>query len=159
MNLSEKMTAEKFDDPKVRELLAEMSSDAISGRYGEPTVHTVYSRSLPPEKPSLASDDPAVVQAMGRCAVSRTRSDALPRLGSLHGDECAWCAYPVAELVAACEWGEWASRYIVAEVLTWRGDRSSYEREGQPARYGNPAWRDFWALPISDRERRIEEAT
>ena len=101
---------------------------------------------------------PAVVQAMGRCAFARTRGNHLPSLGRLHGDECAWCAYPVRELVAACEWAEWQQQLVVADLIVWRGAHgSSYVRSAKPAgdHYANPRWRDFWALPLKGRERRI----
>ena len=160
MNLFEKMDAKLFNDAKVREALHEMTVEAITIRYGEPRVHIVHSRPLPSGKPALASDDPAVVQAMGRCAVARTRLDGAPRLGKLHGAECAWCAYPVGELVAACEWGDWSSRFVLVEALIWRGDDgSTYVREGRSPHYGNPAWRDYWALPLKERERRIAAAS
>lgn len=155
MNLTEKLDAQMFHDPKVRDLLNEMSVDQISARYGEPRARDVYSCKLPESKPALASDDPAVVQAMGRCVVARTR-DSIVSLGKLHGDTCAWCEYPIEQLVAACRWGEWESRYIVASVLVWHGaDHSTYERAGDGPRYSNPDWRRYWDLPVQERERRI----
>lgn len=143
-------------DKATRDVLAEMSTDEVAGWLGRPRVATIMARPQPPRpKPALATDDPATAQAMGRCAVSRTRGFPAS-LGKLHGDRCAWCEFPVAELAAGCAYAEWASGYVIAELFVWVGtERSSYERSGQSGRYTNPTWREFWALPVAEREQRI----
>lgn len=158
MTLVSKMDAAAFDDPKVRELLSEMSTAAITARYGEPHRVVLYSRPLPSKKPSLATDDPAVAQAMGRCAVSRM-PDQWKLLRFRH-ETCSWCAYPVDELVKGCEWAEYISRYVTAEILVWRNeDGETYERGGASPHYENPAWAAFWGLDVYERERRIGAAS
>lgn len=121
--------------------------------------------------PALASDDPAVMQAVGRCAAYQARlkfGTSVPILLKAHPRECAWCDYPLAELLKACDWATVASRYVLAERLVWRQypDAESphergafYERSGDTAgTYLNEAWAAFWAMDPVDREARIAAA-
>lgn len=109
-------------------------------------------------RPALADDDPAVMQAMGRCSASRIRS-AFPIPSSIHPEACAWCDYPVAELLRACDWATWQSRYLTSESLTWSNDMGqTYVRAGRSAVYCNPTWARFWTMPDHDRQRAIAAA-
>jgi hypothetical protein len=154
----DRVQARAFHDPKVRAFLDERNVAEIISEYGQPERVVLYSRPLPSRKPSLATDDPAVAQAMGRCAVARLPEDW--RLVPFRHESCAWCEYPVAELVKACEWAEYMSRYVTAQILVWRNaDGDTYERDGGAAHYENPAWAAFWALSVHDREQRIGAAS
>lgn len=122
-------------------------------------------------RPALASDDPAVMQAVGRCAAYQARlkfGTHVPMVLKAHPRTCAWCDYPLAELLKACDWATVSSRYVLAERLVWRQypeaaeprDRGLfYERPGKHAgTYLNEAWSAFWAMEPADRETRIAAA-
>ena len=117
-------------------------------------------------RPSLADDDPAVMQAIGRCAAYQVRlklPGLKPMLDVAHPGECAWCGYPVAEMMRACDWATVISRYVVTERLTWHqwpsqpvGQRGlSYSRGGLDDRYLNDAWAEFSALEPDQRMARV----
>ena len=67
--------------------------------------------------------------------------------------------YPLSELLTACDWATYVSRYLLTERWTWRNDaEQQYVRAGRSDLYTNTRWADFWALPTFDRERRIRAA-
>jgi hypothetical protein len=158
----EKLAERKLDDREVRAMLDEMDVDEVIATLGDPYVDTHYASApgwLPGSpRPALADEDPAVMQAIGRCAASRIRND-LPRsvLGGVHPKPCGWCSYPVPELLAACSWSVWWSRTIVSETLTWTGD-GHYTRSGRHDVATNPAVARFWNLLPRDRGALVADA-
>lgn len=164
-----------FENPDVRALLDEMSVAELTYQYGEPERRTYYAtpqryayrRDAEPrakwdvgdERPIMANDDPAVIQALGRCAASRIRWEGKPPSLTSH-KTCTWCDVPLDELLKACDWATHESRYVTSDIVFWRNhDRTNtYVRELRSSVYENPVWRDFWALPREERERRITEA-
>lgn len=169
--VAERVEAREFDDPKVRAYLDALDDAAVRWRLGEPRVVTIYAQGKgywePGDgRPMLADEDPATMQAIGRCALSRVRS-ILPGPASLahdavHPARCGWCDYPQELLLGALDWAAWRSRYIVTELLVWpRSDDErwvTYERAGRSSEYENPTWRDFFDLPRQERIRRVEQA-
>jgi hypothetical protein len=126
-------------------------------RYAEPLGHW----RLGQPRPALADNDPAVMQAIGRCAAARIRDPRLVRVaGSIHREPCGWCGFPLRELLAACDWATTRSRYVVVDLLVWRGeDGSIYLRDTHRSGiYEGPAWSAFWVLPTSERSRRVQGA-
>lgn len=173
--LMDRVDARMFRDPEVRNVLDEMETDQVISTLGRPQVHTQYAepfgywRQGDPH-PILADDDPAVLQAIGRCATGRSMQDGrLYDLGgtrgvSIHNAPCPWCDYPIEELLKACDWAIWSSRYVIAEVLVWRRDDdefrdTTYEREGRSGSYENPRFAAFWAQSRAGRAEDIYRAT
>lgn len=119
-------------------------------------------------RPALASDDPAVVQAMGRCATHRVTA-TLPggmsfrgRERSIHPAECAWCDFPLAELLVACDYAVHTSGFVTDEIATWvsrKDGREEVRSTGRGGTYANPAWAAFFSAPVAERRRRIAEAS
>lgn len=169
--VGERVEAREFDDPKVRAYLDTLDLDALRWKLGEPRVVTIHAEGqgywhVGDGRPMLADEDPAVMQAIGRCALSRVRS-TLPGPESLahdavHPARCGWCEYPPELLLGALDWAVWHSRYIVTELLVWSHSSDerwvTYERGARSGEYENPAWRDFWSLPSQERIRRVEQA-
>lgn len=106
-------------------------------------------------RPALATDEPAVAQAMARCLVARTRSTGDPvslvilekAAGGRQGHveppaQCGWCDYPAAELQAAVGHASYMSRLIVSDIATWDGQFGSRYDRGTPRQdtYANPTW-------------------
>ena len=147
-----------------RELWAMLGQpDRVVASYAEP----MHWRQGDP-RPALADIDPAVCQAMGRCALDRqVRGDgasfasAIGRLRFVHPVRCAWCEYPLGELLAACDWATWASRYVASEFAVWVGADGSTEARstGRTGIYEQPEWAAFFALPAGDRRERVRLAT
>jgi hypothetical protein len=153
-----------FSD-KSRDTLNAMSIAQVVASIGAPDEHVQYA-SVPGWKvgdgrPDLASDDPAVMQAMGRCAASRVRHK-LPAMAleRVHLSACGWCEYPLEEVLKACAWATMASRFVTADVLEWTNTEGrKYARPGTLTGYQNNRWATFWALPIEERERQIKAAS
>lgn len=171
-----------FDDREVRAALDTLTVDQVchllAGNdfdHGQPNRYRTFSEGQgywrPGQgRPALASDDPAVMQAVGRCAAYQARlkfGTHVPLVLKAHPRECAWCDYPLAELLKACDWATVTSRFLITEELVWfqrpgadkpseRG--SSYHRSGLGAVYLNDAWATFWALDPTGREARITAA-
>ena len=166
--IDSKMDARRFDDPDVKTALDEMSERQLVAMFGalERVVHYAQpfgNWKVGDGRPALADDDPAVIQAIGRCAAHRVQGGyTLP--DGTHPKACAWCPYPKAQLLAACDWATYMSRYVVAEVLVWRkGAEGSerhitYERGGRSGVYESPRWADLWGLPPEQRATRIHAA-
>lgn len=162
----EKLRAREFDDPDVRKMTAAMTIPALIVELGQPEIVTRYAEPRGnwrqgDDRPALADDDPAVMQAIGRCAFAELqRMGGFPKtLSSTHDTTaCAWCDYPIAERLAACDWAVFRSRYVEAEFAVWRGKGSDHLRTLRQDVYENPAWRDFWALPTDERQARIRAA-
>lgn len=171
-----------FDDREVRAALdvltVEQVCHLLSGNdhdHGQPNRYRTFAEGQGywqrgQGRPALASDDPAVMQAVGRCAAYQARlkfGTHVPLVLKAHPRECAWCDYPLAELLKACDWATVTSRFLVTEELVWfqrpaadkpteRG--ASYHRAGLGGEYLNDAWAVFWALEPADREERIAAA-
>ena len=152
-----------LDELSLQEVIVNLGSPHYVRRYRKPSiVHDI--------KPVLASDDPAVLEAMGRCSLAR--SDvfrvASPRLyanaSRIHRpDECQWCEWPAALLVEACDYAVGTMKFLEDEMLVWyqHQDRSAgakYIRVTRGQVYEHPAWASFWSMPTHERERRIASA-
>lgn len=163
----DKLRRRQFDDPDVAKVVSGMSVSALTEELGEPFYlrhHTPPRGSWLPgmERPGLASDDPAVTDAMGRCVVYRMQAKVGLSFGSDMHDErrCAWCDYPLDALLAACDHATWLAQYVESELLIWFQDQEKRKgqklvRPGTASGYQHPAWRDFWNLSAHDRQRRI----
>lgn len=171
-----------FDDREVRAALdgltVEQVTHLLSGNdhdHGQPFRYRTFAEGQgywkPGQgRPALASDDPAVMQAVGRCAAYQARlkfGTHVPLVLKAHPRECAWCDYPLAELLKACDWATVASRFLITERLTWFQRPSAekpaergpaYHRPGKGAEYLNDTWAAFWAMEPADREARIAAA-
>lgn len=172
----EKMRAREFDDPDVVKVMAAMSTAAVIEELGPPFVlrqHTPTRGHWTPgqPRPALATDDPAVGEAMGRCAASRSdlwgtgEAGRLlrPIMGAGHPRPCGWCEYPTAQLLAACDHAVWRMQFVESELFVWWSDQekrrgAKFVRPGTTSGYQHPAWRDFWTLPTDERVRRIAAA-
>jgi hypothetical protein len=160
--LQQRLADKEFDDGDVIALLAEMDIDTLIGTLGEPERMTQHATApgwkVGEGRPELANEDPAVMQAIGRCAWSRI--EGRPKVLNAHPSECGWCQYPVEELLRACSWAVAMSGYVVVDVLVWRGKGGSvYARSGGEHGYQRAADREFWELPVKERERRVQEAS
>jgi hypothetical protein len=177
--LEQRIAERHFDDPEVVEALDGMTIEAVcrtlAGPYddGQPSSYRHFAEGsggwlAGDPRPGLADDDPAVMQAIGRCAAYRIRLKLPPMVfvAASHPRDCAWCSYPVAELLRVCDWATITARLLVTEDLTWWrwpledvGRRDlSYHRAGLGDVYLEPAHAAFWALPRADREARTVAA-
>lgn len=166
----QKLARREFDDPDVRKMLVGLDLSSLIARIGQPHTITRYAPtrghwSQGQALPAIRDEDPAVMQAIGRCAVYRQQHRVGLSFGSaLHDrDRCAWCAYPLDELLRACDWGVFRSRYIEQEFAVWftRQDERKGARYALPTRsdvYENPEWAAFFALPLEVRRARIVAA-
>lgn len=168
------LAAREFDKIEVRELLDGMDEYALRGMLGDPEIRVAYADGIGywrqgDSRPVLAEDDPAVMQAIGRCAVARTMSPLPGKLvigeaDKVHPVRCGWCDYPLQDLLAACDWSTWFARYRVAELLTWRkGEEGrdhwiTYSRGGGAPVYENPLYAAFWAQANDERELLVQDA-
>lgn len=178
--IEERILRRDFGDREVIEALDSMNLDAVCRALsspsddGWPVVRRTFARGQGgwvegDGRPALADDDPAVMQAIGRCAAWRLRAKLPGPLlldSAAHPRPCGWCEYPVAELLRACDWATITSRYVVAEFLQWWqyphadiGKKGlAYHRQGTDGVYLNERWAAFWALPTDERTRRIAAA-
>lgn len=158
--VDERIAARMFRDPDVLAVLDGMDEDSLRYRLGQPYVRTTWERSDWDDhdpRPALASDDPAVMCAIGRCASWRAAERLGPILpGHVHPKPCGWCEYPLDELLRALSWSTWASGHMQSEALIWEGpDGSTYTRPGRPETWTNPAWAAFAALAPWERTTRV----
>lgn len=158
----ERIGARMFRDPDVLAVLDTLDEGSLRYRLGSPRVRQSWERSGWDDRqprPALASDDPAVVCAIARCATFRAAQalDVAPLLpGRVHPSECGWCSYPLPELLRALSWATWASGHMESEALVWEGaDGSTYLRQGGPERWEHPAWAAFAALTPQQRTERV----
>lgn len=153
-----------YAHPEVQAALDNMSFGMLNLRLGTPYSHTSYA--LPQgywrqgdPRPALADEDPAVMQIIGRCLAwriaGRGKFPVLPIIGGVHPAPCPWCDYPKEELLKACDWATWWSRYLIEEVLLWKGKRGSYSRTTSTPGYQQPRWMEWWAMPREEREAEI----
>lgn len=182
VSLDTRIVQRWFDDREVRTALDNLSVEQVchllAGNdhdHGQPNRYRTFAEGQgywrPGDgRPPLADPDPAVMQAIGRCAAYQARlkfGTHVPLVLKAHPRECAWCDYPLAELLKACDWATVTSRFLITEELVWfqqpaaetplkRGP--SYHRSGLGAVYLNEAWAAFWALGPADREARIAAA-
>lgn len=162
-SVDDKIALRQFRDADVLLALDDMDEEMLRFRLGAPYERTTWERSDWDDhdpRPALASDDPAVMCAIGRCATWRAGQRLGPVLpGRVHPSECGWCGYPVPELLRALSWSTWASGHMVSEHLVWEGaGGSSYTRPGHPERWEHPAWAAFAALSPDERAARVEAA-
>lgn len=179
-SIEDRIMARDFGDREVVEALDAMSIEAVCRALyspaddGQPFTERTFAEGqgswhVGDGRPGLADDDPAVMQALGRCAayqVRRKLPGLMPLVAKAHPGECAWCGYPVAEMIRACDWAVVTSRYLATERLSWLqwplakpGDRGvSYSRSGQSGVYVNGAHAAFWELCPDVREARIQAA-
>lgn len=163
--VNERIEDHGFDDPKVRAYLDTLDLEQLRWKLGEPRIVKVYAEPLGwwhvgDGRPSLADDYPAVMQAIGRCAASRREYG--PVTGAIHPVACGWCDYPAEQLLAACDWATWHSRFLITELWVWSDPEASwvsYEREARSNEYEQPRWREFFAIQPRERRQRIEAAT
>lgn len=171
--IEERIASRWFGDREVIEALDAMTTEGVMN-----ALRTVYDDALPSRettysagsglwswddpRPALASDDPAVMQAIGRCAawqVRRRMPALIPSLVKAHPTPCAWCEYPAAELLLACDWSVLQSRHVASEVLTWKGTNETiYRRSGRDDVHLALGYADFWAMPPAAREVRVHRA-
>lgn len=159
----DRIAARMFRDPDVLAVLDSLDEGSLRYRLGDPWVRQAWERSgwddrLP--RPALASDDPAVMAAVGRCASWRSAGELGPLLpGWVHPAPCGWCDMPLPEMLAACRWAVWASGHLESEHLVWSGpDGSAYVRPGRPEAWEHPAWAAFAALSRDDRTAAVTAA-
>lgn len=163
--LDARMAARLFDDPDVRAALDELDITTLVDTLGAPEQTTTYARqpgwTEGMGRPALADDDPAVMQAIGRCASNRLVGRLPVSLaGSIHSGECGFCEYPLPMLLEACSWAVWQSGYIVSDLLVWTNDsHQTYVRSAGRTGYQNPRWSSFYALPLAERAALIQAAT
>lgn len=160
-----KLDARQFDDTDVRKVLDEVSYTGMVAKYGLPVVSTHMTSadgwSNGDGRPALADDDPAIMQAIGRCAAARVRWDDAPPLMTkgVHPAPCGWCEWPIEELLVACSWDVWKSGHIGSETMTWEGANGShYTRGGRHDVFTSPTHAEFWATPRDAREARVQAA-
>lgn len=159
-----KVAARMFRDPDVLAVLDAIEEVGMLVQLiGQPHVRQSWERSGWDDhdpRPALASDDPAVMCAIGRCASWRAAQAIGPVLpGWVHPTPCGWCGYPLPELLRALSWATWASGHVESEHLVWEGaGGSTYVRPGGPERWEHPAWAEFAALPASERAERVRAA-
>jgi hypothetical protein len=161
------VTATQFDlrDKDLLRTLDAMSTEGLEDFLGPGSTVKVFAEGqgywhVGDGHPALADDDPAVMQAIGRCAAARIRwGQGVIRLGSVHPGPCGWCGYPLVELLRALDWALYMGRLVTSERLAWRGrDRTEYVRVIRSEEWDNPAHAAFWALPADQREARIQAA-
>lgn len=168
-SIEDLLAARELEDLALRAFLDERPTESLVRLLGSPLITRSYHEPIGrwwrqgDKRPALASEDPAVVQAQGRCVVARGQQVAGFSAHRLRSDSCAWCDYPPAELLAACEYASWRARHLRTELLVWwqrpiERSGASYVREGAHDTYEHPDWRDFWALPQAEREERIRAA-
>lgn len=158
-----KVDARQFRDPDVLAVLDQMDEESLRYRLGAPYVRTSWERSGWDDhdpRPALASDDPAVMCAIGRCASYRAAQRLGPVLpGWVHPADCGWCSYPLPELLRALSWATWASGHMESEALIWEGaEGATYTRPGRPELWTNPEWAAFAALDPNERRVRVQAA-
>lgn len=159
----ERIAARMFRDPDVQAVLDSLDEGSLRYRLGAPFVRQTWERSGWDDhapRPALASDDPAVMCAIGRCASFRAAGRLGPVLpGHVHGEPCGWCDYDLPELLRALAWSTWASGHMESEALVWEGaDGSTYLRPGRPGFWDHPAWAAFAALEPWERTARVMAA-
>lgn len=152
-----------LDNPKHVKELDELTEDALDGIFNGRSIKAEWDTPVlnhwrpGDERPVYADDDPAVQQAIGRCAVARLH-DATGDYPSLraafieaHPSECGWCDAPLEELLRVCDWATWQGRTQLGEWHIWRRpDHGSYRRwhhsGSRSARHA-----EFWALDKATR--------
>ena len=156
-----------------------MDLQEVIGRLGEPRVVTNYAQprgcsrmcttavSVDGEveefhphwrqgddRPVLASEDPAVMCVIGRCATNRLRSgSALPNGAGTHPVRCGFCDYPLRELLLALDWCTWWSRFVISETYHW----PTYSRTTRTKVFEQPAFAAFDALTDREQAYRVAE--
>lgn len=171
----QKVAQRRFEDRDVRAILDAMPIPSLIVQLGQP--HTVARFAEPRGSvkartgwqpgdtlPMIRDDDPAVMLAVGRCAQAELQLRHGFPVRSLHDPaRCAWCAYPLPERLASCDWSVFRSRFVIAEFAIWHAEPgtrrgATYQRTLRQDVYENPTWAEFWSLPVPDREARIAAA-
>ena len=164
IDVQEAIRLQDYSHPDTLLYLDSLMWEPLIRILGSPRMMTSYAEPVGKhwrpgdKKPVLADEDPAVMQVIGRCAAYRVRGfEGRPNhlLSASHPDRCPWCEYPVEELLAACEWATWYSRYLIQEVAVWEGKVGSYHRTVATAGYQNTRWKDWFASPVTEREATV----
>lgn len=164
--LDDDIRARRFDEADVRKALEAMSIAELITQFGDPVWithrHQTNAHWDGAERPALASEDPATMQAIGRCAASRVMPPiSLPTERSIHdGARCGWCEYPLDELLKACEWSQSQSRYVAAEMCVWHEhphtrSGAQYVRVQRGGHYQSKKWEEWFARPRHEREAEV----
>lgn len=157
----------RFDEAPVRSVLDRMGVADLISMFGDPVWVRNYHQSTThwkpgDDRPALASDDPSVMQAIGRCAVGRIAPPkGLSTPASIHDvSRCGWCEYPVDELLKACEWAQYQAMYLTAEMIVWHEDPvkrrgARYIRWMRGDQYTGTTYSEYFARPHYDREEDV----
>jgi hypothetical protein len=157
-----------LDDKRVTGYLDSLDVPELTAVLNAPEVRTtiftipggLWSPGQP--RPGLADEDPAVMAAIARCAMSRWRGSHV--FGDLavtetHPERCGWCDYPAEELQRALEWGHHYGRFITDESYVWTRGRAIYRRaSGRAGRYENGRWAAFDALSPKEQRYQVDRA-
>jgi hypothetical protein len=152
----------------LRQRLDAMTLGEVRGEFGPGDLRTTYVQPIghnwKPGRgaPALVAETPAVAQAMGRCATSRSlKGDSGAMFSqSVHPGECGWCVYPLRDLLEALEHAVWRSQTVEAEHEEWRfaGGARYVRSTGRDGHYDNPEWRRFWTMSRFERAAEIAHA-
>lgn len=166
------ITLDNFALDDVREQLNAMTIAEVIAMKGAPREHVTYAKAMHgprgpwwkvgDERPTLANDDPAVMQSVGRCAATRRtiKGTAYVVPAGTHPSTCEWCDYPLEDLLKACAWAVHQSGFIESHVFEWTDEEGrKYVRSGGDTGYRNRVHRSFWELDSKERERRVEVAS
>jgi hypothetical protein len=161
-----------FDGKDVRATLDELSLSEVIMNIGSPITVKKYRRPMRVRdyRPTLHTEDPAVAEAMGRCAMARAEA-FLQTAPAMHAEtsaihrtaDCLWCEWPTDFLIDACDEAVITMRYLEDEFMVWYEDSdrrrgSRYIRYVRGAVYENDGWATFWSLPTHEREARVSAA-
>ena len=130
----------------LRRELDQLTYGELYSRLGPPKVLTTFAAGQGYWRqgdgpPAIRPENPADAQVIGRCLASRTRYGRIGAFDGLHPGPCGWCDYPTDELLRACDWATWHSRYVADEVALWEFLNAVYVRStGRAGEYDNPEW-------------------
>jgi hypothetical protein len=128
--------------------------DGVSDAIGAPprivTVHAGGFGHWTPNEPvpAITPVSPAEAQALARCLAARIRGvgqDLLPSGRALHSSRCEWCSAATEDLLRACDYAIFASRFVADEYAVWEVEGDVYRRDtGVAGTYENPVWRRYY---------------
>lgn len=163
--------AQEWDSAGVRDRLDAYTIDELEDVIGPGERLTAYAVaagepwSMGDGRPDLADDDPAVQQVIAYCAANRARAKLKPAptfiSGDIHPSTCGYCSYDDDEIFKAVGWSVMTSRYILDEVVVWRGAKGHsdyYRRTDRLGQYDSPKHKLFWGMPLKDRQYLVAQA-
>lgn len=166
--IEESLRKRDFEDDELRRMLDKTSVAEVINMLGSPHWVTRRHQSTDfwepgDERPALASDDPAVMQSIGRCATSRAAGGISARFAIHDAERCQWCEYPMDEMLKACEWSQYQAAYVEVELAVWFEDQdrrrgSRYVRQVRGDYYSNVRYAEFYASLSDEREVAITRA-